>query len=311
MISIIIPAYNASATLSRCLDSILNQSYTDFEAIVVDDGSVDDTFSIIESYAKVDSRIVPIHKSNGGVSSARNIALNKAKGDYIAFCDSDDEVLPDWLQDFAVNINGVDIAIQDLINIDSKGNRNISNLNLDYGTVSCEELLIKIHEVGLIGYLFTKLFRYDIISKNNLQFREDIHYREDEVFFLQYMEHAKSCTYVSKANYIYYLPSGDKIYKSSATQATDLIFQSLNKIFNRKIPVEICRSQAWCVKGACIERLLAGKKLSRDIISIYRQVFTQTLQGEANPLLSWIILNSRHLGKTSNVLIKLIHKILK
>lgn len=309
MISIIIPAYNASATLRRCLDSIINQSYKDFEVIVVDDGSTDETYSIMESYAKTDNRFILIRKSNGGVSSARNCALYKAKGEYIAFCDTDDEVNPHWLKDFIDNINGVDIVVQDLMNVDSNGNCNIPNLHLNYGPVSCEELLIKIHEVGLIGYLFTKLFRHDIISKNNLKFREDIHCREDEVFFLQYMEHAKTCFFVPIANYIYYLPASAKIYKSSFTQAVDDLFRSLNRIYHGDLPVEICRCQAWCVKGACVDRLLAGERLSDELIDVYRQVFIDTLKGEDNRLISWLIINSSHLGKIPNIIIKLINRI--
>lgn len=107
MISIVIPAYNASATLVRCLDSLIVQSYPHFEALVVDDGSSDNAFEILKSYAEKDSRIKAIHKENGGVSSARNLALSKAKGEYIAFCDADDEVTGSYLKRSSVRKHGV------------------------------------------------------------------------------------------------------------------------------------------------------------------------------------------------------------
>lgn len=309
MISIVIPAYNAEATLGRCLDTILAQTYPDFEALVVDDGSSDRTLTIAEAYAAKDSRIKPLHKDNGGVSSARNLALSKAKGEYIAFCDADDEVKPDWLKDFIDIIGDTDIAVQDIVFIGTAGNSRIHSLHIHKDIHTRETLLEAIHEAGLVGYLVTKLFRRELITKHQLSFNETIHFREDEIFVLQYMEHVKSVAYVPKANYIYYLPPEKKAYKSTFTEATDDIFRSLNKIYDDKIPESICRKQAWCVKGACIDRLLAGERLSEELIAVYRQVFVETLKREENPMLSWIITNSNNLGKVSNLLIRLIHKI--
>lgn len=308
MISIVIPAYNAEATLGRCLDSILAQTYPDFEALVVDDGSSDRTLTIAEAYAARDPRIKPLHKENGGVSSARNLALLKAKGEYIAFCDSDDEVKPDWLKDFADNAHGVDIVIQDIDYIYPDEKTETCTLNSDSSTLTCRDVISALHEVGAVGYPVTKLFLKRILIENNLQFNEDIHFREDEIFFLQFMEHVKSIVYVPKANYVYYLPPEKKAYKSSFTDATDEIFKSLNKIYNGLIPEEVLRAQAWCVKGACIDRLLAGERLSPELLSYYRQIYKGPLKNEENPLLRWIIINSPRLGKLSNLLIRIIHK---
>lgn len=309
MISIIIPAYNAETTLGRCLDTIIAQTYPDFEALVVDDGSSDRTLTIAEAYAARDPRIKPLHKENGGVSSARNIALSKANGEYIAFCDADDEVKPDWIKDFMDDIGNADIVIQDIIFIGTAGNSRIHSLPIHKEIDTRETILEALHEAGLVGYLFTKLFLRELISEHHLRFNESIHFREDEIFVLQYMEHVKSVVYVPDANYLYYLPLEKKAYKSSFTEATDEIFRSLNKIYDGMIPESICRKQAWCVKGACIDRLLSGERLSEELISVYRQVFVETLKREENPMLSWIITNSNNLGKVSNLLIRLIHKI--
>lgn len=96
-ISVIIPVYNAEATLKKCVDSVLMQQYADFEVILVDDGSKDGSFQICEEYAREDSRVTVIHKENGGVSSARNRGLEIAKGNWVTFVDSDDYINDTYL----------------------------------------------------------------------------------------------------------------------------------------------------------------------------------------------------------------------
>lgn len=98
-VTVVVPVYNIEAEyLRRCIDSILNQSFKNFELILVDDGSTDGSGKIIDEYASADSRICAIHKENGGSSSARNLAIAKAKGEYLSFIDSDDYVEPDFLE---------------------------------------------------------------------------------------------------------------------------------------------------------------------------------------------------------------------
>ena len=94
-VSIIVPIYNAEKHLARCIDSILNQEYTDFELLLVNDGSTDSCGSICDSYAEQDSRIRVIHKENTGVSDSRNQAIDQARGTYLQFLDSDDWITPD------------------------------------------------------------------------------------------------------------------------------------------------------------------------------------------------------------------------
>ena len=98
-VSVIVPVYQVEAYLAKCLDSILAQTFTDFELILVDDGTRDDCPRIMTRYAAMDARIRCIHKENGGLSSARNAGLDIARGEYIAFVDSDDTVEPTMLAD--------------------------------------------------------------------------------------------------------------------------------------------------------------------------------------------------------------------
>ena len=99
-ISLIVPVYNVEKYLNRCVDSILSQDFTDFEILLIDDGSMDKSGKICDEYAKIDTRVRVFHKVNGGVSSARNLGLDYAKGQWIGFCDSDDYVKKDFLKTF-------------------------------------------------------------------------------------------------------------------------------------------------------------------------------------------------------------------
>lgn len=100
LISIIVPVYNSEKTIIRCVDSILQQTYRNFELLLINDGSKDSSGTICDEYAQKDSRIRVLHKANGGVSSARNLGLDNAKGEWITFCDSDDTVMPNWIDNF-------------------------------------------------------------------------------------------------------------------------------------------------------------------------------------------------------------------
>lgn len=115
-VSVIVPVYNTEAYLNRCLDSILNQTFHDFELIIVDDGSSDNSLAICEEYARSDNRIVLIHKENGGLASARQAGLNKAKGKYSMQIDSDDWIELDTIEKMILTAEneGADIVICDM-----------------------------------------------------------------------------------------------------------------------------------------------------------------------------------------------------
>lgn len=110
MISVIVPVYNVEKYLNRCVDSIINQTYTDLEIILVDDGSTDSSGSICDEYAKKDERIKVIHKENGGLSDARNTGVASATGDYVSFIDSDDYIEPDMMELLITTIGDCDMS---------------------------------------------------------------------------------------------------------------------------------------------------------------------------------------------------------
>ena len=110
-LSIIIPVYNAEPYIKRCMDSVLCQTFSDFELIIVNDGSADDSARIADEYAGEDYRIIVIHQGNQGVSSARNTGLEIAAGEYIAFVDSDDEIKPNMYQALLDGSNNADVVM--------------------------------------------------------------------------------------------------------------------------------------------------------------------------------------------------------
>lgn len=158
-VSVIIPVYNAETWLSRCIDSILCQTFSDFELILVDDGSNDSSLDIMKHYAQSDKRIVCVFaKKNGGASKARNLGLDKATGKYIMFADSDDCVASDWIE-LLLYEQKKNVPLFVMSNIyDSFGNSDRARLT-DYHKQKVEEKdFYTLFSLHLDGYLFNKVF---------------------------------------------------------------------------------------------------------------------------------------------------------
>lgn len=192
-ISIVIPIYNTEKYLSKCLDSVLAQTYTNWEAILVDDGSKDKSGSISDEYSAKDSRFKVLHKKNEGVSSARNLALDFVQGQFIMFIDSDDmlylnalETLLKYMQD------GIDSICCTYVTTDEYGSvirySNTHHFDEVLGRdKTLSDFYIPLFGNGFNGYLWNRLFRTSIIKDNHLRFREDIHIKEDGLFLVQYL----------------------------------------------------------------------------------------------------------------------------
>lgn len=211
LISIIIPAYNSEKYLENCLKSVARQSYTNFEVIVVNDGSKDKTLDICLTFAENDSRFVIVNKKNEGVSKARNTGIEKAKGDWITFIDSDDTVEIDYLQGLIEHIDDdVDFVFQGVKRF-TDDNIFISKTDIINETVksSSFEKLFNTHQLSLRGTPHSKLYKTKIIQDNNLKFNPTITYNEDMIFILEYVLHCKgNIVFSENINYNYYIHSG-------------------------------------------------------------------------------------------------------
>ena len=208
LISVIVPVYNSEKYLHRCIDSILSQTHTDFELLLINDGSTDNSGIICDEYAAKDSRIRVFHKSNGGVSSARNLGLDHAKGKYISFVDSDDETYPNYLSVLFQNINKCDLSYIGILKYDVALQKTGEWTHFEEQIIRIdqtdEELIVK-NNLLEVGYPYGKLFHQKIIETYNIRFDERISYQEDLIFTLQYISKCKT-VYVSKEyGYIWYI----------------------------------------------------------------------------------------------------------
>lgn len=209
LISVIVPVYNVEKYLSECVDSIINQSYTQLEILLVDDGSTDNSSKICDEYAKKDSRVKVIHKTNGGVSSARNIGLDVCAGEYVMFVDSDD-----YLDENAclmalhyLNSEAADFSFFGLIEEYSSGKTTKQSSFSDKKTFSCESIenlfLLVISDNALKDILgpVCKLFRRSVIG--DTRFKCDITIGEDIVFVLEVIEKSKRIVFFPECYYFY------------------------------------------------------------------------------------------------------------
>ena len=183
-VSIIVPVYNTAQYLPVCLDSILAQSYEDFELVLVDDGSTDNSGAICDAYAAKDSRVRVFHQPNGGVSAARNHGVKEAQGDWICYVDSDDEVKPDYLQVMVEAICSERCLVMGNLSDD----RMSGNLREDI-TLHGKEMVRYLLESGalFLSGPVAKLFRRELLVKHDIHFPEGIHYGEDMVYLFQYL----------------------------------------------------------------------------------------------------------------------------
>lgn len=203
MISVIIPVYNVENYLRQCLDSILNQTYTDFEVICVNDGSTDNSLNILKEYAKKDSRIKVISQKNKGPSKARNVGLKHANSEYICFIDSDDKIEPDFFEKlYAVR------DMSDLITV------KINYPETDAYKTRWHSKFNPKKETGLYKLtpsLFTKitmavwgkLFKKSIINKYKIKFLNGFH--EDSNFLYCYMSHLQNIYFINEKLYTHIL----------------------------------------------------------------------------------------------------------
>ena len=195
MVSIVVPIYNAENYLRRCVDSILNQEYTDFELLLVNDGSTDASGDICEEYGDQDPRVIVIQKENTGVSDSRNRALDRARGKYLQFLDSDDWITPDATRLFvrAAEEYGCDMVISDFYRV--VGERLSPKGDIEEeGVLTREEFAAHMMENPAdfyYGVLWNKLYRRDIVEEHNLRMDTDINWCEDFMFNLEYIRYAK------------------------------------------------------------------------------------------------------------------------
>ncbi|MCD7828059.1 MAG: glycosyltransferase [Clostridiales bacterium] len=245
-ISIIVPIYNVEKYLRKCIESILSQTFKDFELILIDDGSSDNSGKICDEYAKQDSRIIVIHQCNKGVSTARNKGLTSAKGDYIAFIDPDDYVAENYLEYLYNSLqeySDADYAVCSYAKVDENGNF-IDEISISFKT-QCVAIIddIDIYNLFSTKLIWTSLYKKSslIINDKLLMFNEAIAHTEDVLF--SHTVYVNSKKYVRLGNVLYfYLYRNDSVSHSgfnknkiSELSAYDLIIKESHNFPNIKV----------------------------------------------------------------------------
>lgn len=238
-VSVIVPVYNTEKHLNRCVESIVSQTYSNWELILVDDGSRDKSGKICDEYADSDERIRTVHKQNGGVSSARNCGIEHAKGRYITFVDADDYIYESFLEEMLSK------ASADLIicGFDNSGDDKFSPENIDVDLHSEPGAVYNL--VNLPYYLDTpwcKLFRKDVINTNNVRFNQNMKLSEDTLFSYQYLSFCQNVKTIGRNLYFYDgVWGGDGKYELGREELEYISRETIKAIdkINAKFGIEI------------------------------------------------------------------------
>lgn len=207
-VSVIVPAYNCEATLERGLNSVLNQSFEDFEIIIVNDGSTDGTAAICDDYAAADNRVKVIHTDNRGVSSARNTGIQSARGKYLRFLDSDDSLAPESLYEMfsCHESDRSDFVIGGYTELDNNLHILKKQSVLSNGVEPTESFLDSLYSLDadvVIYPCWAISYTTDIVRRFGILFPEDISMGEDQVFSLRYLHHARLVSTITDSGYRY------------------------------------------------------------------------------------------------------------
>lgn len=211
MVSVIIPIYNAEPYLRCCLDSVLNSTYQQFELILVNDGSTDNSLEICQEYAAKDKRITLISQENGGVSNARNRALKECRGDWVVFVDADDMISSNFLNLISrEEYQSQNLILFDFVDMGKEsaktcpaclffGPESIPNL---LRTLFLKQQIVNGASLNLLG-LWGKAYRRDLINRHAIRFNPKLFYGEDTLFNVEYLLRAEYHVYTPEPVYFY------------------------------------------------------------------------------------------------------------
>lgn len=270
-VSIIVPVYNAEATLRRCVESVLSQEYTDFELILANDGSRDSSGALCDAFAQTDSRVRVLHKENSGVSDTRNQAISMARGRYLQFLDADDWITPNATKLLirAAEENQCDLVVSDFYRV--VGDRVSPKGDIEEnGPFTREEYAAHMMENPAdfyYGVLWNKLYRRDIIASHGLRMDPEISWCEDFLFNLEYIRHAQRFFALQVPIYYYVKTKGSLVNQGisiSKTVRTKLmLFEYYNQFY---------------------KTVLDETEYEKRRLKVYRFLFDAAQDGAAPPL---------------------------
>ena len=292
MISIVIPVYNVEKYLRQCLDSVLNQTFQDFELLLMDDGSTDRSSFICDEYALKDNRIKVVHQENSGVSNARNNGISLARGQWITFIDSDDWVDPDYLENFESEGSDCDLIVQGLKYYDNRNGQFFKYIKVN----NCElngpkqKLLVAENKILNLGYPVAKLYRNTVIA-NRVSFNTNISFHEDHIFVLDTFNLSEKIKLVNSVsyNYRYYHTNDSLSSKKHSWQnlniAAEGMLTSLNNLRER-----------FLLRDSTYEKLIYTFAYGPKISAVFEMFSLKESQTEQKEHLK-VIINRRELKR--------------
>lgn len=215
MISVIIPVYNVEKDLDECIKSVIEQSYTDFECILIDDGSTDKSSDICDNWAKTDNRIKVVHQENQGVSAARNKGIEISQGEYIVFIDSDDWVEVNYLSDLMPDETSDLVVSGYYVNRGEEclgANIPLADMQFNFTPEAIDDIhhLLKSH---LLFGPYIKRFKSAIIKNNNIKYDSLYNYGEDLLFVFEYLKYVDTISTITRVSYHYRQHSNETLSK--------------------------------------------------------------------------------------------------
>ena len=291
-VSIIVPIYKVEDYIRECLDSILAQNYPDFELILVDDGSPDDSGRICDDYAKGDNRIKVVHKVNGGISSARNAGLEVAKGEWIMHVDGDDWIEPDMIESLieAAQITGADMVIGDFVKYGPSAGYN------KLPTWSSDK---KKSMTNYIAYVMTTIWgsiaKRSLYADHSLKSPDGISYCEDFHLIVRLCHFANKIVNVHRPFYHYrYRPTSIMSNMNGKTEADEQwVYQDTIRFFKEQGVYEDYRKvMSWRVLKSAQELLLdpAGHKRFMELFNDGREfIFSCPFVNRKIKMLAWML----------------------
>ena len=266
-LSIVVPVYNVEQYLDRCVNSILNQDFSDWEMILVDDGSTDQCSILCDSFAEKDPRIKVIHKKNGGLSSARNAGLRLAGGVYVGFVDSDDTIRKDMyfrMIEVAEKYH-TDFVMSDYMRVFPNGSSTLITQKIEAGLYTKEKIKAEIYpslimgkniDYGPVLEVWRSMYRRSFLLDNNLMFSDEVRWSEDNLFSAFAGYYADSFYYLKgEALYNYYRNEGTitTSYKKGAWQVYSRMNEYLQNFFSEKKDYDFSQELKWhMIYYACV-----------------------------------------------------------
>lgn len=202
-VSIITPVFNAEKYLSKCIESVLGQIVSNWELLLIDDGSTDNSLAICNRFSSVDTRIKVFTQTNQGPSCARNLGISQASGKWICFLDADDWIDSDFLLKFESKHNDNDLIFQGFKLVYESGQTEVKMIPLKSIDVPKDQLILELLKFNMFGWTCIKQYRKSIIDKYNIRFDSKYKFREDFLFTMEYCIKCGNVSFVEAAGYNY------------------------------------------------------------------------------------------------------------